>query len=339
MCHAHFHDSQAIDIHTHIIPEKMPNWAEKFGYGGFVSLDHYKSGCARMMIDNIFFREIMANCWSPEVRMSEMKNFLTDVQVLSTIPVMFNYHIAAQDCLALSQFLNDHIASIVSQYPKRFIGLGTVPMQDETLAVKEIERMKSIGIVGIQIGSNINDINLSEPQFDSIWAALEAHNMPVFIHPWNMMGKQHLSKYWLAWLVSMPAESSRAISSLIFSGVFERYPKLRFAFAHGGGSFPFTIGRIQHGFDSRPDLCAIDNPKPPRDYLGHFWVDSLVHHVEALNYNINLFGEEKIVIGSDYPFPLGELSPGNILAKAQLNQSVYEKIKKNNALSWLFGNF
>jgi aminocarboxymuconate-semialdehyde decarboxylase len=340
MCLSHsINNTDCIDIHTHILPEKMPDWSKKFGYGGFVSLEHHKVGCARMMIDDIFFREIMSNCWNPEDRMKEMIGFKSNVQVLSTIPVMFNYHIQATDSLMINQFLNDHISEICQRYPDNFVGLGSLPMQDTDMAIKELERcIKVLGLKGIEIGTNINDLNLSEPQFNAFWEAAQELNACIFVHPWNMMGQKNMNKYWLPWLVGMPAESSRAICSLIFGGVFEKFPKLRFAFAHGGGSFPFTLGRVDHGFEMRPDLCAIDNNIKPSDYCGHFWVDSLVHSPLAMDYNIQLFGEDKIVVGSDYPFPLGELSPGELVRSMKFNKEKEQKILVNNAIEWLVGN-
>jgi len=334
----HFAGCGCIDIHTHILPEKMPNWSQKFGYGGFVSLEHHKEGCARMMIDDIFFREIMQNCWDADSRLLEMKNFGTGIQVLSTIPVMFNYHIKAIDSLSINQFLNDHIAGICEQYPDKFVGLGSLPMQDSKMSVTELERcVNELGMFGIEIGSNINDLNLDERQFYPIWEAAESLNACIFVHPWNMMGQKKMHKYWLPWLVGMPAESSRAICSLIFGGIFERFPKLRFAFAHGGGSYPFTLGRIEHGFEMRPDLCAIDNPVNPNKYNGHFWVDSLVHSKEALQYNIQMFGSDKITVGSDYPFPLGELNPGELVRSMSFDPTIQDQILTTNAVKWLNG--
>jgi aminocarboxymuconate-semialdehyde decarboxylase len=143
-----------IDIHTHILPENIPGWKNKFGYGGFVTLEHHKPCCAKMMLDTgKFFREIESNCWDPQQRIKECNHHQVQVQVLSTVPVMFNYWAQAKDCLEISAFLNDHIAGIVHQFPKRFIGLGTVPMQNASLAIKELARCKSIGLKGVQIGS------------------------------------------------------------------------------------------------------------------------------------------------------------------------------------------
>ena len=249
-----------IDIHTHILPEHIPNWKDKFGYGGFIKLDHHKTNCARMMKDDgHFFREIEDNCWSAERRIEECNEFNVNVQVLSTVPVMFSYWTKPNDGAEISKVLNDGIAEIVLKYPKRFIGLGTVPMQDTNLAIKELERAKEIGLVGVQIGSNINQKNLGEAEFFDFFAACENLGMAVFVHPWEMMGENEMKKYWLPWLVGMPAETSRAICSLIFSGMLEKLKNLRIAFAHGGGSFPATVARIAHGFEVRPDLCAVDN--------------------------------------------------------------------------------
>ena len=169
---------------------------------------------------------------------------------------MFSYWAEPEDCLDLCTILNDHIASVVAENPKRFIGLGTVPLQDPDLAIQELKRCMSIGLRGVEIGSHINDKTLSDPSLFPFFKTAAELGAAVFIHPWDMVGMDLMKKYWLPWLVSMPAETSLAICSLIFGGVFERLPDLKVLFAHGGGSFPGTIGRVQHGYDVRPDLCA-----------------------------------------------------------------------------------
>lgn len=325
-----------IDIHTHIIPEHLPNWFQKFGYGDFINLEHHKPCCAKMLIGERVFREIESNCWDPKVRIKEMNDTQVDMQVLSTIPTLFNYWANPRHALETSRFFNDHIASCVDLFPKRFDGLGTIPLQDVDKAIRELERcIVELKLPGVEIGSNINGKNLSDPYFYPFWAAAEYLNASIFVHPWEMMGEKEMSKYWLPWLVGMPAETSRAICSMIFGGVFEKFPKLKVAFAHGGGSFPSTIGRIEHGFNVRPDLCAIDNAHNPRNYIGKFWIDALVHDEQALQFIVDVMGADHICMGSDYPFPLGEHHPGLLIEQTIKDPAVKEKLLYKNAMQWL----
>ena len=325
-----------IDIHTHILPENWPNLKEEFGYGGWVSLEHHDPGSAKMLKDNEFFRTVEANCWDPNIRMKECDYHAVDVQVLSTVPIMFSYWSEPNDALVLSKILNDHISKIIDQFPSRFLGLGTIPMQNPEIAVWELERcVKDLNLAGVQIGSNINGKNLNDDSLFPVFEAAADLGAAIFIHPWDIMGKNEMEKYWLPWLVGMPAETSRAICSMIFGGVFERLPNLRVAFAHGGGCFPATVGRIQHGFDVRPELCAVDNKVGPLDYLGKFWVDSLVHDADALDFLIKKMGENKIALGTDYPFPLGELEPGKLIESANYTNDTKDKLLFQNALDWL----
>jgi aminocarboxymuconate-semialdehyde decarboxylase len=248
---------------------------------------------------------------------------------------MFSYWSKPHDGLDIAKFLNDHIADIVTEFPLRFIGLGTVPMQDPTLAITELRRCKDIGLAGVQIGTNVNQLNLGEPRFLEFFAACEELEMAVFVHPWEMMGESEMQKYWLPWLVGMPAEVARAICSLIFSGTLERLPRLRICFAHGGGSFPSTIGRIEHGFNVRPDLCAIDNPHSPRKYLNRMFFDSLVHDSTTLDYLIKLVGADRVALGSDYPFPLGEEKPGSLIESMPYDDATRSMLLHGTALNWL----
>jgi aminocarboxymuconate-semialdehyde decarboxylase len=321
--------SMKIDLHTHILPRDWPDLDTKYGYSGFVRLDHHKPCCARMMIGDRLFREISDNVWDPKRRIEDCDRAGVSMQVLSTVPVMFSYWAKPTDALDLSRRLNDHIAAVVRDHPKRFTGLATIPLQDPDLAASELERcVHDLGLRGAQIGTHvdaspltgrIDTLNLDNASLQSVWSVAEKVDAAIFIHPWDMLGKERMPEYWLPWLVGMPAETSLAICSMMFGGVFDRFPKLRVAFAHGGGAFPFTIGRIEHAFHVRPDLCAVKNKANPQNYLAHqdiparFYVDSLVHNADALRLLLKLFGPARVALGSDYPFPLGESDPGGLI--------------------------
>jgi len=321
--------AERIDLHTHILPERWPDLAEKYGYEGFVRLDHHAPCRARMMIGDREFRVIEDNCWSPGRRIEDCDRCDVTTQVLSTVPVMFGYWARPADGHDLSRMLNDHIAGVVRDHPMRFTGLGTIPLQDPDLACGELERcVGELGMPGVQIGTHVEANrftgrkhvwNLSDPTLRPVFATAERIGAAIFVHPWDMMGSERMPHYWLPWLVGMPAETSLAICSMIFGGVFDRFPNLRVAFAHGGGAFPIAIGRIEHGWRVRPDLCAVDCQTNPRSCLAadgspaRFWVDSLVHDAEALRYIVRLFGARRVALGSDYPFPLGEARPGALI--------------------------
>ncbi len=327
---------RTIDIHTHILPRELPRWAQTFGVSGFIELEPQPGGCLRMIKDGRAFRDVGANCWDPEVRKRECAQHGVAMQVLSTVPVMFNYAAKPAHTVEIARYLNDHIAGIVQGDPEHFQGLGTLPMQAPDLAIAELRRcVTELGLRGVQIGSHVNAWNLSAPELFPVFAEAAALGAAVFVHPWDMMGEDRMQKYWLPWLVGMPAEASLAICSLIFGGVLERLPTLRIAVAHGGGAFAGTLGRIEHGHHCRPDLVAMDNARSPRDYLGRFWVDSLVHDPKMLAHIVDTFGAHRVALGSDYPFPLGEEVPGTLIAQSDFSTDVKDQLLFGSAREWL----
>lgn len=347
-----------VDLHTHILPETWPSWTRRSGYAGWIELEHHAPGCARMLRTEPgggrkFFREVGANCWDPRVRLAEMDSAGVATQVLSTVPAMFSYWAKAQDAHDLARLLNDHVAGICRDASRagdlpRFLGLCTLPMQDPALACRELERcVRELGLAGVQIGTNVNGANLDDPAIVEVLACAEQLNACVFVHPWDMVqfdsaGRDRMPRYWLPWLVGMPAETCIALCSVLFGGVLERLPLLRIGFAHGGGSFVGTVGRIEHGHACRPDLVAVNNPSPPSHALARadrparFYVDSLVHDAGTLREAIRLFGVERVALGSDYPFPLGETAPGALIeSMPELGEAERARLLRGTALEFL----
>jgi aminocarboxymuconate-semialdehyde decarboxylase len=337
-----------IDLHTHFLPERWPDWTKKSGYPGWIELQHTGPGCARMCRTlpsggHQSFRDVAANLWDPAVRAADMAAAGVATQVLSTVPVMFSHWAKAQDAYDLHRLLNDHLAGVVlangllaahadSKSLPPFLGLGVLPLQDPDLACRELDRcITDLRLSGVQIGTHVNGVNLDDPMLRPVFKRAADLGAAVFVHPWDMLAPERMERYWAPWLVGMPTESTLAIMAVLFSGMLDEMPTLRLCFAHGGGSFPGTLGRIAHGFACRRDLFP-PTARDPREYLrraedrpagrsslsvdplhARFWVDSLVHDAAALRLLRDLFGPPRVALGSDYPFPLGEDRPGELI--------------------------
>jgi aminocarboxymuconate-semialdehyde decarboxylase len=324
-----------IDTHAHILPRDWPDLAARHGDDRFPVMTH-TSGHHRIYKDGKFFREVWESAFDAEVRIADYARFGVGVQVVSTVPVMFSYWAKGHQALELHTHLNDAMAAVCQAHPRHYAGIGTVPLQSPDLAIRELERcIDELGLQGVQIGSHCNAWNLDAPELFPFFEAAADLGAAVLVHPWDMMGTESMPKYWLPWLVGMPAEQARAACALIFGGVLERLPSLRVMLAHGGGSFPYSIGRIEHGFRMRPDLVATDNARNPREYMSRMYFDSCVHDDAALRYLLETAGTDRVMLGTDYPFPLGEQEPGSGIDALGLADAERARLFHGTALEWL----
>jgi aminocarboxymuconate-semialdehyde decarboxylase len=324
-----------VDFHTHIISEEFLNLAEKYGDDRFPVLEKTCDCGAKIMIKGNKFRDLTSNAWDVEDRIKDMDNEGIDIQVLSPIPVTLSYWAEPEHGLEMAQFQNDFIASITKEHPQRFIGLGTVPLQDIDLAITEMERaVNELGLKGLQIGSNVNGKNLDDESLDRFFQAANELGVPLFVHPWATLGGERMPRHNFMYMVGMPSETALAAGSIIMSGMLDKYPNLKICFAHGGGSLPYLLPRMDKGWGVWPQIRKTE--KPPSHYAKLLYYDSLVYDENNLQFMINRFGVDQIIAGSDYPFLLREAPSGKVVDRlTTLNEEEKAKIHGFNALDFL----
>ncbi|MFG6120116.1 amidohydrolase family protein [Thalassobacillus sp. B23F22_16] len=323
-----------VDFHTHIIPKDLPDFTEKYE-GKWPTLNQTCACGANIMIEGNVFREVTDQVWDPEKRIKDMDREGVDIQVLSPIPVTFSYWADVTAATEMAKIQNDFISETVKENPARFIGLGTVPMQNVKAAIKEMERcINELHLYGIEIGTNINGENLDSPQFLEFFEKAEEWNVPLFIHPWETMAKDRTPRHNFMYTVGMPSETALAAASLIWSGVIEKFPNLKICFAHGGGSFPYILPRLDKGWEVWPHLRL--TPHPPSHYVKNFYFDSLNYDSLNINYLIDRFGHDRVMMGSDYPFLLREIPPGKVVDEMDnLTEAQKSMLLGENALRFL----
>jgi aminocarboxymuconate-semialdehyde decarboxylase len=301
-----------IDIHTHFLPRSWPDLAARFSTPDWPWLRHGAGGKAMLMVGEREFRPVTAACWDAAVRLEAMDRDGVEVQIMCATPLLFAYQRPAAQALECARIFNDAAREICAHAPRRLKSLCQVPLQDPELACRELSRALADGHLGVHIGNHVGERELHDEGIVMFLEHCAAEGAAVFVHPWDMMGQERMPKYQLPWLVAMPAETQLSILWLILSGAFERLPRsLRLCFAHGGGSFPYLLGRVDNAWRNR-DIVREDCPHPPSSYLDRFCVDGAVFSADALEFLVNTMGEERVMLGSDYPFPLGEQRVGSL---------------------------
>jgi aminocarboxymuconate-semialdehyde decarboxylase len=325
-----------IDMHSHFFPKEWPDFAAKFGSPDWPWIKHLGHDKAMVMLGEKEFRPITSACWDVTRRIEDLDRDGIDLQIICATPVLFAYERPAAHALEVARFFNDAAIEMVSQSNGRLKALAQVPLQDINLACSEASRAMETGHLGVQIGNHVGPRDLNDADLITFLHHCADIGAAVLVHPWDMMAPERMQGYMLPWLVAMPAETQLSIMSLILSGGFEQLPKnLRIAFAHGGGSFAFLLGRADNAWMHR-DIIRKDCPHPPSHYVDRFYVDSAVFDEGALRLLVDVMGAERVILGTDYPFPLGEQQLGALVGgSARLSDLERRNILTANTLRFL----
>lgn len=326
---------QVIDIHNHFFPRTWPDLGARYGTPYWPWIKHTEPGKAEIMVGDRFFRHIYSACWDPEVRLSEMDRDGIDMQVISATPVLFAYDRPAEHALDCARLFNDAALELCAQGKGRLKSLCQVPLQDVDAACKELSRCMRAGHLGVQIGNHVGEKNLDDSGVVTFLHHCADEGAAVLVHPWDMLGQERMPKYMMPWTVGMPAETQLGIVAMILGGVFDKLPtKLRICFAHGGGSFAFLLGRLENAWHHHPvahGVCEL----PPSRYSNRFYVDSAVFDARALQFLVSTMGADRVMLGSDYPFPLGEHNIGSLIRSSQLAPQAKVRLLGENAKEFL----
>ena len=324
-----------IDIHNHFFPENWPDLAKRFGTPDWPWIKHTGNGKAIIMLGNSEFRKIYNACWDPEVRLAEMDRDGVDLQIISATPVLFAYQRPAEHALDCAKLFNDAALELCLRGKGRLRALCQVPLQNIDMACAEVERAVKAGHLGVQIGNHVGEKNLDDPGIETFLHHCASLGAAVLVHPWDMMARERMPNYMSPWTVAMPAETQLGIVTMILGGSFDRLPNnLRICFAHGGGSFAFLLGRMENAWSHHPvarGKCALS----PKAYVNRFSVDSAVFDPEALHFLVETMGEDQVMLGSDYPFPLGEEHVGKLIRESHLSGAAKKKLLTSNAERFL----
>jgi aminocarboxymuconate-semialdehyde decarboxylase len=326
----------AIDVHTHYVPHGWPSLGDGTESEPLPWLRLDSESDAMIMLGTNEFRKIQSNCWDPAVRLQDMDTDNVLAQAVTPTPVFFSYGSSPQQAARISRIFNDLNLEICATEPTRLLPFCQVPLQDTDLACAELDRCASDGHVGVEIGNHVGDRDLDDAGIVTFLQHAAALNMPVFVHPWDMTSSPRLDRWMAEWIIGMPAETHLSILSMILGGVFDQIkPELRICFAHGGGSFAFWLGRLENAWHKRHDVIGTSQ-HPPSHYMGRFFVDSVVFDERPLRLLIDTVGADRVVTGSDYPYPLGERPIGAVTRNSALiSDDERQKLLYSNGLEFL----
>ncbi|HLW99702.1 MAG TPA: tryptophan 2,3-dioxygenase family protein [Candidatus Acidoferrales bacterium] len=326
---------QTVDIHTHFFPESWPDLAARFGTPDWPSIKHTEPGKAVVMLGSRPFRKITSACWDADIRLEHMDRDGIDLQVICATPVLFAYGREPDHALDCARMFNDAALEICGRGKGRLKALCQVPLQDVDAACKELTRSMRAGHLGVQIGNHVGEKNLDDEGILTFLHHCADEGAAVLVHPWDMMAPQRMPKYMMPWTVGMPAETQLSLVALILSGAFDRLPaSLRICFAHGGGSFAFLLGRLENAF-TRHEIARGTSQFAPSHYLNRVYVDSAVFEERTLRFLVEIMGADRVLLGSDYPFPLGEERVGRLVSNSKLPSDVKTKLVGGNACNFL----
>ncbi len=326
---------QVIDIHNHFFPREWPDLAERYGTPNWPWIKHTGAGKADIMVGERFFRHIYSACWDADMRLQEMDRDGVDLQVISATPVLFAYDRPVEHAVDCARLFNDAALELCSHGKGRLKSFSQVPLQDIDAACKELTRCMQAGHLGVQIGNHVGGKNLDDPGIVTFLHHCADEGAAVLVHPWDMLGQERMPKYMMPWTVGMPAETQLGIVALIVSGAFDRLPEnLRICFVHGGGSFAFLLGRLDNAWRHHP-VAHGDCVHPPSHYVTRFSVDSAVFDAHTLRFLVEKMGADHVMLGSDYPFPLGEERVGSLIRQSSLPKETNAKLLHRNAARFL----
>ncbi len=299
-------DCRAIDTHAHVLIPAAAEYVAPFL--GPSALERYANDESKA-INKRQIQDRKVEFTDPHDRIKALAKLGLARQVVSCNPPQCYYGIPADKALKASQIINDGLAAFVATAPERFVGLGTVPLQDPKSFVGEFRRaVRDLGFKGIQVLTEVGDRELSDPAFEPLWQTAAELDAVVMLHPAGYTEGRRLSEYYFSNVIGNPLGTTVALHHLIFSGVLERYPKLNILAVHGGGFLASYSGRIDHAWGARRDARA-SLPRPPSEYLRKMYFDSVVFTTHQLEYLVRTFGADHIVIGTDYPADMGEYDP------------------------------